>query len=192
MVAQRNLTLVVDFVADVLTYQNLSTGTLQLNLQTVMAAELLESCASATRPSASVCEIVIIVRLDESLHLMVDKQKVIQVLINLVSNAIKYSPPSSEVIVQCNRVEDWIEFAVLDSGPGIPANVRDKVFEPFQQLGSSKRQLGGVGLGLAICKLIVQAHGGTVGVISRSECEESATAGSKFWFRIPQPEHMTI
>jgi two-component system sensor histidine kinase KdpD len=88
-----------------------------------------------------------------------DTRRITQVIFNLVSNAVKFSPPESDITITAFAIEDGIQIEVADEGIGIPPEKRDLVFEPFQQLNSANQAMG-TGLGLAICKGIVEAHGG--------------------------------
>lgn len=99
---------------------------------------------------------------------------------NLVSNAIKFSPPNSKIVLSAHRFGGYIEISVVDQGRGIPADKQEIIFERFRQVAAEDEVLaGGSGLGLAICKAIVEAHGGKIGVYSH------AGAGSTFWFKLP-------
>ena len=100
-------------------------------------------------------------------------------LINLISNAIKYSPPGGEVGISGRSTKGGdCEVAVTDEGPGLPDVQQAAVFERFYQVGGINQKQGS-GLGLAICKAIIEKHGGTIGV------DNLTTQGSRFWFRIP-------
>jgi len=104
----------------------------------------------------------------------------VQVLVNLLSNAVKFSPAGSTVTVRVVPGPSMAEFQVEDRGRGVPPALRDAIFERYRQVeGSDSRSKGGVGLGLAICKSIVEQHGGAIGV------RDAAEPGSLFWFRIP-------
>jgi signal transduction histidine kinase len=105
----------------------------------------------------------------------------VQVLINLISNAVKYSPANATVGVACTLSPlKRIRFSITDSGPGIPADGIGKLFQKFQQVqGDHNIQKEGTGLGLAISKMIVSHHLGDIGV--DSECGN----GSTFWFELP-------
>jgi len=111
-----------------------------------------------------------------------DPPRVEQVLTNLIGNAIKYAPERSVVTVETRRREEGgrvlVEVAVCDEGPGVPAADRERIFEPYVQAGES-RQAGGLGLGLAICRRIVEAHGGRIAVTPRPG------GGSRFAFTLP-------
>lgn len=106
-----------------------------------------------------------------------DAARILQVLSNLLSNAIKFTPAHGRVVVRVERVGDDIRFAVSDTGPGIPADKLDVVFERFRQLTRNDRR--GVGLGLYISQCIVRAHGG------RMWAESTVGEGSTFCFTVP-------
>jgi two-component system, OmpR family, sensor histidine kinase KdpD len=101
-----------------------------------------------------------------------------QVLFNLIENAIKYAPPGTPIEVQARRLGDAVEVEIADHGPGLPAGEETRVFEKFHRL-TEPGSPGGVGLGLAICRGIVEAHGGTITASNR------ATGGASFRFTLP-------
>lgn len=112
----------------------------------------------------------------------VDRDRIVQVLINLVTNAMKFSPNNSKIIVKASVEGADAKFQVIDEGPGIPEDMQSVIFERYRQLqqqpaADSKRK--GFGLGLAICKALVQAHNGTIWV------ESDGQNGSKFCFSVP-------
>ncbi|MBI2809545.1 MAG: HAMP domain-containing histidine kinase [Candidatus Melainabacteria bacterium] len=109
-----------------------------------------------------------------------DKDRIVQVVVNLLSNAVKYSPTNSKVSVHFECDRQWLKVWIQDQGRGVPTEFQTIIFEKFQQVTESDaREKGGKGLGLSICKTIVQQHGGTIGV------ESENGSGSKFWFQIP-------
>ena len=109
-----------------------------------------------------------------------DLSRIRQVLSNLVDNAIKHSPPGASIEIRARVVDSSLRYEVQDHGPGIPAAMQALLFRPFTQLDmSASRPASGLGLGLSICREIVRAHGGTIGVDSREG------AGSTFWFTLP-------
>ena len=110
---------------------------------------------------------------------LADEPRLIQLLINLLSNAIRYSPRDGTVLIEMRQLKGFIEIAVCDEGPGVAENLKDKIFMPFEQApGSKETQSGGTGLGLAIAKLIVDGHRGEIGV------RAGRNGGSNFWFTL--------
>ena len=114
---------------------------------------------------------------DDDITINGDETRLMQVLSNLLSNAIKYSPAESQVQIAISRHDDLVRVSVTDSGPGIPVEFQDRIFEKFTQADSSDtRAKGGTGLGLAISKEIVERHHGHMGFNSTHE------QGTTFYF----------
>src|SRR4030042_4654035 len=111
---------------------------------------------------------------------MVDQERIKQVLMNLVDNAIKFSPVNSIINVNAKMNRNHILFEIQDYGKGIPKNKQKKIFEKFYQVDSGEdRKFGGTGLGLTISQKIVNAHGGKIWV------DSTLGKGSTFKFSIP-------
>lgn len=110
----------------------------------------------------------------------IDPTRLTQVLVNLLSNASKYSPAKQTIEVHVERVDDGLlRIAVLDRGPGIPTGDRENLFQRFVRLSTQDTAQYGIGLGLSVVKAIVEEHGGEVGV------DERPGGGSIFWFTLP-------
>jgi len=116
-----------------------------------------------------------------------DRTRLEQILINLLGNAIKFSPPGGAIEISTRATSSTreggperrcVEFCISDQGPGVPPAYRQRIFEPYVQVGEESGA-GGLGLGLAICKRLVEAHGGEISAQGRSE------GGSRFVFTIP-------
>lgn len=113
-------------------------------------------------------------------HVFADRNRLVQVIVNLLSNALKYSPPQGKVTLEANLRDGWFECRVGDQGRGIPEEFRKQIFEPFKQVdGRDATAKKGTGLGLTISRSIVEQHGGTIGV------DSAENKGSTFWFKIP-------
>ncbi|MFN7131540.1 MAG: sensor histidine kinase, partial [Myxococcales bacterium] len=118
---------------------------------------------------------------DEPAEVRIDPLRMEQVLHNLLSNAIKYSPMGGEVTLRLVPAEDVVKVEVVDHGIGITPEQLEAVFEPFRRPGALKNLVPGVGLGLSVCKRIVEAHGGTISVRS------TAGEGTVFTVELPRP-----
>ena len=114
------------------------------------------------------------------LEVRADRDKVLQVLINLLDNAVKYNKEGGGIKISTLAEEAGVKVLIEDTGPGIPAEHLPRIFERFYRVDKARsRELGGTGLGLSIVKHLVELHGGRVGV------ESSVGRGSVFWFTIP-------
>ena len=117
---------------------------------------------------------------DFSLLARMDARLIVQVLVNLVNNAVRYTPPGSEIVIRAEQKKDCVVFEVADNGNGIPDVSKDRIFDMFYTLNAAssdgRRSLG---LGLALCKSIVQAHGGTIAV------RDNVPHGAVFSFTLP-------
>jgi signal transduction histidine kinase len=120
-------------------------------------------------------DITLHANLPDSLFVYVDEDRIRQVLINILSNAIKFSPQHSEIIINAYQDTNFITVEMQDMGPGIPKSEQERVFEKFYRNGNKE----GTGLGLAICKSIIEAHNGIIGVNSDGK------NGSCFYFKLP-------
>lgn len=152
----------------------------RVECQTVGARELLESAVTFCETRAKEKEITILIECEESFRVNLNPNLIEQALINLIDNAIKYSPEKSLVRVMCRREEPGVIMRVTDTGRGIPKEDLPRIFERFYRVDKARsRKLGGTGLGLSIVKHIAQAHGGRVDV------ESQFGVGSAFTVRLP-------
>lgn len=110
--------------------------------------------------------------------MVADKDRLIQVLVNLLSNALKFSANETKITISSELENGAIKVMVTDQGPGMDKETRERVFEKYFQAETAAKKEG-FGLGLAICNLIVQSHKGKLGV------ESEPGKGSTFWFSIP-------
>ena len=177
--AERNSDNLITLINRLLDVEKIESGKLELDLAQMSVANLMNRVRDATAPFASRHGVTIDFSRDD-LTLVADEDRLLQVLVNLTSNAIKFSPQGGRVTLTTEKTADWLEFLVTDEGPGIPENYKAAIFDRFQQVKMSKyKRKGGTGLGLAICRAIILAHEGQIGVTSKEG------AGSTFWFKIP-------
>lgn len=166
-------------VEELLDLGRLESGREQLQLRIVEPGQLLERAASRLQSQIDRAGLTIAIDLPEALaKVLVDTARIDQVLMNLVHNAVKFTPRGGAIILSARDLDRMVEFAVADTGAGIPPDELDRVFERFYKADKARRSEGS-GLGLAIAKHIVAAHGGTLTVSSESG------HGSEFRFTLP-------
>ena len=171
----------VRLVNDILDLERLEAHKVNLVKQWCDAATLLQQSVETVQSLAVEGNITLSVE-PTSVQVWADRDRILQTLVNLVSNAIKFSPPHSTVTLSVQALADRVLFEVKDQGRGIPADKLETIFGRFQQVDASdSRQKGGTGLGLAICRSIVQQHGGKIWVKS------VVGQGSRFYFSLPIP-----
>jgi signal transduction histidine kinase len=176
---ERNARAQMRLVDDLLEMSRTRTGKLRIDLAEVSVDETIESAVAALAPLAEQRH----VRVEVSTRAGVvraDGNRVKQVVSNLLSNAIKFTPSGGEVFVQAERRDGIVEIAVRDTGEGIAPEFLSHVFEPFKQAGAGQTRKGGLGLGLAIVRQLVEAHGGQI----RAE-SEGLGRGAKFVVELP-------
>ena len=168
-------------IQDVLDISRLESGTMKFVVERTDVKNMILETIEIMRPYAIRKEMNITTEFEENLpELNVDKERIKQVLINIINNAIKFSANGSAIHILTKRKDEDIVFEIQDFGRGIPRNGLKKVFDIFYQVDSGEdRKYGGVGLGLAISRGIILAHGGKIWVKSKMN------EGSTFSFTLP-------
>ncbi len=169
-------------VENLLTITRTENGAMKLNLQTELISDAVEEALRHLDRNASKRNISTKLS-DELLFVNMDAGLIVQVLINLINNAVKYTPEGTDILIGTARDKDRALVWVEDNGDGVPAGDENKVFELFytgvKRYPDSRR---GIGLGLALCRSIVQAHGGEIGV------QNIQPHGARFCFTLPLAE----
>ena len=169
-------------INDILDMRKIESGKIELYSDVYSASDLIARAVEGVVALASENGISFDVAVEPQLEIYCDFDRAMQVLTNVLSNAIKYSPAAGKILVSAETMGNFCRFAVQDQGPGVPKNQTHKLFGRFEQLRSSDGQFrSGSGLGLAIAKAIVEGQGGQIGV------ELPDGGGSCFWFTLPLP-----
>ena len=163
-VIERNAAAQLQLIEDLLDVSRIITGKLRLEVGVVEPATVVEAALDAVRPAADAKAIRLQPALDaQAGPVSADPDRLQQIVWNLLSNAIKFTPSGGRVDVRVARVDSHVEIVVADTGSGISPEVMPHIFERFRQAdSSSQRAHGGLGLGLALVKHLVEVHGGSV------------------------------
>lgn len=180
-IARSNTDRLTDIVNDILDLEKISAGTVSFDFREQDLGDLIRESVKDIAPFAITHKNTLVMDVPEDpIWVNADSGRTRQVLYNLISNACKYSDPSSEVTVKAERLDDMAIVYVQNFGPGVPDSFRSKIFGAFSQADSSDtRARGGTGLGLNISKQIVNRHNGEIGYTS---IQDGVTV---FWFTYP-------
>jgi PAS domain S-box-containing protein len=159
----------LDLIDEVLDLSRIERGELRLSLEPVHVGTLINETLGMVLPLAAAASVVIVPPRDEDLdiHVLADRQRLKQVLLNLFSNAVKYNREDGAVTLRCTAPgAPRVRIAVVDTGIGIALDNLPRVFEPFDRLGAEATDVEGTGLGLALSKRLMEAMGGQISVVS--------------------------
>ncbi len=174
----------LDLINEVLDISRIEAGRLTISPEAVPVGEVAQEALALTAPLAA--ERDIRMRLDildaAGYHVLADRQRLKQVLLNLLANAVKYNRRGGEVILSEEAFVERLRIRVTDTGPGIPADKQQRLFIPFERLGTARGGVEGTGLGLALSKGLTEAMGGAIGV------DSEVGRGSTFWVELPLAE----
>jgi signal transduction histidine kinase len=168
-------------IDDLLDFNRIIAGKLQLNSDDIDMQELIESTVMSLAPAAETRQLKVKTHLESGIVINGDRMRLQQVISNLLTNAFKFTPDHGTISIHARRNDDWVVIRIADTGRGISADFLPHVFERFHQgdgIGS-KRQ-GGLGLGLAIVRHLVEMHGGRISAESAG-----ANKGATFTVELP-------
>lgn len=166
-----------ELIKDLLDVTKIQSGKLMLRKADLLLDELIAECADELQSSSQ--EHRIIIKGEKGIILHADRNRLEQVIINLVANAIKYSPGGDKVIIHVEKVDGGVKIAITDFGIGIPVDNVSLIFDRFYRVDENSQRYAGLGLGLYISSEIIRQHQ------SRINIESEVGKGSTFWFVIP-------
>jgi len=170
-------------IEDLLEVAKIEAGQMSIRPKPLSAQTLVDDAIKMSEPLALRHQIRLVAECETGLpFVLADYERILRVFSNLIVNAVKFSGAGSQVHVTAARTDETVRFSVIDSGPGISPENLERIFDRFWQGDSADRR--GAGLGLAVVKAIVSAHGGTIGVVS------TVGQGSNFNFDLPAASHL--
>jgi len=188
-IANNNTERLVRLINDILDIEKIETGNLAFSLADCSMTDLARNAVEATKGYADQFDVHLVLRAEEAgVKVNGDADRLMQVLSNLMSNAIKFSPAGGDVVVEVKNLEQSVRVSVQDNGPGIPEEFQPRIFGRFAQADSADtRQKGGTGLGLSISKSIVERLDGRIWF-------DTLDNGTRFSFELPQaaPGHVNV
>jgi PAS domain S-box-containing protein len=179
-IAHANCQRLIRLINDMLDVEKIQSGKMRFEMTRLALADVTRRCIESMRDYDGQSNVKIAFSAGENTEVRADSDRIMQVLTNLISNAMKFSPPDGHVHASVRRVDRMVRLCVRDEGPGIPDEFRARIFSKFAQADSSDtRQKGGTGLGLVITKEIVDRHGG------RLWFESEVGKGTSFFVDLP-------
>ncbi len=168
-------------IEDLLTISRLESGQVLLNPEVIDVGMMASKIADELNVKSAKRNVTIVSKIDDGILVRADRERLQQVMINLLDNAIKYGKEGGEVVIDAEtQPGDRVRVGVHDDGPGIPPDDQERIFERFYRVDRARsREQGGTGLGLSIVKHIIQSHGGDVWV------ESKMGEGTSFYFELP-------
>ena len=160
----------------------IESGQALMKMVDTQACAVVDDAIERLADMSAARKVPIVQKVPSDLYVLCDPDKLGRVLVNLLHNALKWSPPGKKIRVEARREGDEIRFGVLDRGEGVPQEHTSRIFERFYQADPS-RVMEGTGLGLAICRHIIEAHGGSI----RAESNQ-VRQGGRFYFTVPAGE----
>jgi len=186
-IIDKNLTHLTYLVTNLFDFSKIEAGKVDWHFSRENISGLLQDIIDMTQPLANEKKISVLYEYPGEIYIKMDLERIEQVLVNLIDNAVKFSNPGTEICLKVEETRDSVVVSVQDQGIGIPSDRHEDIFRKFYTLlGGDKGKKGSTGLGLAICKGIIEGHGGRIWV------ESDVGKGSTFYFSLPRGDRQTF
>jgi signal transduction histidine kinase len=184
-VVKKNAERLIDMVTDILDVAKLEAGRMTLDRAPVDLGAIFEDVCADVKPLLENRKLQVQTLVSDRLQApLADREALRRVVVNIVSNATAYSPRGGVITLEAAAGDAGVRVAITDQGPGVPPEDRGRIFDKFGSLAGRERgRKYSTGLGLAFCKLAVEAHGGEIGI------DGEPGQGSTFWFTLPSDAH---
>lgn len=176
--ARTSSTLLLEMINRLLQIEKMETANLDLTLETFNLSDLVKQAETLVAPQFAAKSLTCSMSSERAL-VSADKNYLLEVILNLITNSIKYSPKNGNLVLKCYQIEDNVMFELIDQGPGIPDDKKARIFDRFAQADADSDKGTSFGLGLSICRKVVAQHGGSIGV------KDAPAGGAIFWFKLP-------
>ncbi|MBE0493986.1 MAG: PAS domain S-box protein, partial [Thiomicrospira sp.] len=172
----------LDLINQILDFASIESGHLELNLEAVSLNKTLNECLNLLKPQAMQKKVELILDLADEFKVKADRLRLKQVILNLMSNGVKYNVEDGKLRLQAQPHAKFVRLKLIDTGLGISDEKIQKLFTPFERLGQEGSATEGSGIGLSISKTLIEHMGGEIGVQSSTQ---PGSSGSTFWIDIP-------
>ena len=169
----------LDEVNEILDLNRVEQGRIEFSREVMLLAPVVKECVSMMGVLAGERQVKLHVEIDEGLEVCGDPNRLRQVIVNLLGNAVKYNKEAGSVWIQAEQNDSAVRLAVVDTGPGIEKSAQKRLFKPFERLDADSMDIDGTGIGLVLSKKLVEGMGGEIGVTS------TPGKGSTFWVTLP-------
>ncbi|MBS1952585.1 MAG: hypothetical protein JST89_00220 [Cyanobacteria bacterium SZAS-4] len=176
--ARTGSTLLLDMINRLLQIEKMETANLDLTLETFDLSDLVNQADTLVAPQFIAKSITCSISSEKTM-VNADKNLLLEVILNLMTNSIKYSPRNGELVLKCHQADSNAMFELIDQGPGIPDDKKARIFDRFAQADAHSDKSTSFGLGLSICRKVIAQHGGSIGVT------DAPQGGAIFWFKLP-------
>ncbi|WP_029933858.1 PAS domain S-box protein [Thiomicrospira pelophila] len=173
----------LELINQILDFASIESGQVELNFESVSLNKILNECLSLLKPQAVNKKLELILDLPEEFKVKADRLRLKQVILNLMSNGIKYNQLAGKLKLQAKPNAEFVRLSVTDSGLGIPSEKIKELFTPFERLDKQGSAIEGSGIGLSISKTLVEQMAGEIGVESSTQ---AGSSGTTFWIDIPR------